>query len=124
MTLNDQQKLSNHICRLLKVPEITFPIGRTAKGNLGIVFSEKNKGFDLMLDSVPLSTNSILEDENNIELKAMVEKYFFENKEVVMFTRSQGFEPSVPVEAPKKKGGRPKGSKNKKHGHNTTKETS
>ncbi len=79
MTLSTQKKLAQHICRLLKVTDITFPIGRTSKGNFGIVFNE-NGEWDMMLDSVPLSTKNILTDENNIELKRMVEKYLFEKE--------------------------------------------
>lgn len=80
MTLNETKKLSKHICRLLKVSEINFPIGRTPKGNLGITFNENNDDFEMMLDSVPLSTKNSLEDENNIELKAMLEKYLFDSE--------------------------------------------
>lgn len=78
MTIETTNKLAKHICRLLKVHDITFPIARTPKGNLGITFNEDNDEFVLMLDSVPLSTASMLNDENNIELKRMVEKYWFE----------------------------------------------
>lgn len=77
MTIETINKLAKHICRLLKVHDITFPIARTPKGNLGITFNEDNDEFTLMLDSVPLSTASMLNDENNIELKRMVEKYWF-----------------------------------------------
>lgn len=80
MTLNETKKLSKHIFRLLKVSEITYPIGRTSKGNLGITFNENNDDFAVMLDSVPLSTKNSLEDENNIELKAMLEKYLFDSE--------------------------------------------
>lgn len=80
MTLEYTKKLAKHICRLLKVTEINFPIGRTPKGNLGLVFNANNNDFDIMLDSVPLSTKNSLEDENNIELKRMIEKYWFEEE--------------------------------------------
>lgn len=80
MTLTETRKLSKHICRLLKVSEINFPIGRTPKGNLGLVFNANNDDFEMMLDSVPLSTKNSLEDENNIELKAMLEKYLFDTE--------------------------------------------
>lgn len=124
MTLQNQKKLSSHIIRLLKVPEITYPIGRTLKGNLGITFSE-NTDYTITLDSIPLSTKSIYDDENNIELKRMIEKYLFEADQNMTFSV-----PFVPTTSTarlspiKKKGGRPLGSKNKKHGDNTTKETS
>lgn len=78
MTLSQQKKLSKHICRLLKVNEINFPIGRTPIGNLGLVFNTNNDDYTMMLDSIPLSTANSLEDENNIELKKMIEKYCFE----------------------------------------------
>lgn len=77
MTLSEQRKLSNHICRLLKVSEITWNLARTSKGNLGITFNTNNEDFTIMLDSIPLSTKDSLNDENNIELKKMVEKYYF-----------------------------------------------
>lgn len=80
MTIESQLKLAKHIFRLLKVNEIAFPICRTNKGNLTIVFNEKKEDFDLFLDSVPLSVKNSLEDENNIELKKMIEKYWFDNK--------------------------------------------
>lgn len=82
MTLTEQRKLAKHVCRLLKVSEITFPIGRTPKGNLGLTFNANNDEYEIMLDSIPLSTRNALEDENNIELKAMIEKYMFQQKNV------------------------------------------
>lgn len=87
MELSSAQKLSKHIFRLLKVNEISFPIGRTNKGNLTIVFNESKDDFDLFLDSVPLPTKSLLEDDKNIELKQMVEKYWFHDKNEVSNVR-------------------------------------
>lgn len=78
MTLQETNKLAKHICRLLKVKDINIPIARTPKGNLGLVFNDNNDEFVMMLDSVPLNTFNILEDENNIELKKMIEKYWFD----------------------------------------------
>lgn len=78
MTLQNQKKLANHICRLLKVPDIIIPIGRTSKGNLGLRFSTNQEEYEMYLDAIPLSTKDILNDENNIELKKMLEKYLFE----------------------------------------------
>lgn len=78
MTLSETNKLAKHICRLLKTTEITFPLGRTPKGNLGITFNQNDDDFTIMLDSVPLSTASLINDENNIELKEMVKKYWFD----------------------------------------------
>lgn len=77
MELNSQKKLVAHICRLLKVTEIVFPIGRTNKGNLGLKFQAGQEDFDIMLDAVPLSTKDMLVDDNNIELKGILEKYLF-----------------------------------------------
>lgn len=88
MTLSETKKLSKHICRLLKVSEINFPIGRTPKGNLGLVFNANTDDFDMLLDSVPLSTASNIEDENNIELKKMIEKYLFSPEQTVHFPTS------------------------------------
>lgn len=76
--MNSLKKLSKHIFRLLKVEDIVIPIGRTSKGNLGIRFNQNNDDFDIMLDSIPLPTDSVYEHENNIELKKMFEKYLFE----------------------------------------------
>lgn len=77
MTLQNQKKLSRHICRLLKIHEITWSLGRTPKGNLGLTFSENIDDFVISLDSVPLLTDSVMTDENNMELKRMIAKYFF-----------------------------------------------
>lgn len=123
-------KLTRHLCRLLKVSEITYPIARTSKGNLNICFNESDE-FEVMLDAVPLPTKSIIDDENNIELKGLLEKYVFD-KEVISFTNDTVFgslevsneRPYLTITStePKKKGGRPKGSKN--HVHIKTKESS
>lgn len=122
MELTAQKKLASHICRLIKVTDIIFPIGRTPKGNLGIRFSANSDDFDIMLDSIPLSTKDMLQDENNIELKRMLEKYWFEPisvKTVSEITR-EFLEPtpkeavdSILKDLPKKQRGRPKGSKAK-----------
>lgn len=124
MTLENYQKLAGHIFRLLKVTEITFPLGRTNKGNLGIVFRQDTQGFDIMLDSVPLETKSLYEDENNIELKNMIEKYWFEQTRSTFATlmpnmvktdsvlKSEDAVKITPIEPVKSRGGRPKGSKN------------
>lgn len=79
MTLSETNKLAKHIIRLLKVSEVQFPVAKTAKGIFSLTFNE-NEGFEMMLDSVPLSTKNVLTDENNIELKRMVEKYLFEQE--------------------------------------------
>lgn len=112
MTLTEQKKLAKHICRLLKVTEVTFPIGRTSKGNLGLTFNE-NHEYEIMLDSIPLSTKDTLKDENNIELKRMLEKYFFETSagQIIYNQLSDSLATgtsSLPLEKPKNKGGRPK----------------
>lgn len=124
MELDNQKKLAKHIFRLLKVQEIVFPIGRTNSGNLGIKFSANNEEYEIMLDAVPLSTNSVIHDENNIELKKMLEKYWFEHSSVSAVSQSiitathadrdPLFVVTTSEEIPKKKGGRPKGSKNRK----------
>jgi hypothetical protein len=92
MTLNEHKKLSKHIFRLLKVNDITFPIGLTSSGNLGINFNANNEDWTIMLDSIPLPTANSLTDENNIELKAMIEKYYFEPESVVSFTQFKPLE--------------------------------
>lgn len=77
MNLEEQKKLANHIIRLLKVRTVSFPIGTTDKGNLSLKYTEGQEGYEIVLDAVPLTTDSIMEDENNIELKGMLEKYLF-----------------------------------------------
>lgn len=115
MKLSQKIRLSKHILRLLKINEITYPIGRTPKGNLGITFNDKNEDFAMMLDSVPLSMANSLEDENNIELKKLLTKYLFENEDIIQWPSRHTVQEEISQEniAPKKKGGRPKGSKNK-----------
>lgn len=115
MEIVNQKRLASHIFRLLKVTEIVFPVGRTNKGNLGLKFTSNNDDFEIMLDAVPLSTKDTLNDDNNIELKRMLEKYWFDAKtETVKYVVPQfPLEPKIiSVLSPKK--GRPKGSKNKK----------
>lgn len=132
MTLNETKRLSKHICRLLKVSEITLPIGRTPKGNLGITFNANNEDYEIMLDAIPLSTKDSLHDENNIELKVMLEKYLFDTEKVAIFSAPQPASaenltitalPSVSQEQPgvkvAKKPGRPR-----KNANTTTKESS
>lgn len=80
MTIENTKKLAAHIIRLLKVDEIVFPIARTSKGNFGIRFGKNTDEYEMYLDSIPLSIKNILEDENNIELKRMLDKYLFEHK--------------------------------------------
>lgn len=77
MNLADQMKLAAHIQRLVKVPQVIFPIANTYKGTLAIRFTQDEDDFEVLLDSVPLSTKNILNDENNIELKDILEKYLF-----------------------------------------------
>lgn len=151
MELINQKKLVNHIFRLLKVNEIVIPIGRTNKGNLGIKFTQNSDDFEIYLDAVPLPTKDILVDDNNIELKRMLEKYLYEvpfvppmlyrGKEVEFYKDTGISSKDMQSLAPlvdngttemiigkvvntagedvtdkilgKKRGGRPKGSKNK-----------
>lgn len=78
MTIQNQKKFANHVFRLLKVSEIVVPIGRTNKGNLGVKFTSGNEDFEVYLDAVPLPIKDALNDDNNIELKKVIEKYLFE----------------------------------------------
>lgn len=82
MILENNKKLAKHIFRLLKVDEIVILIGRTNRGNLGIRFSANSEDFEIYLDAVPLTTKDILKDDNNIELKKMLEKYLFEQEPI------------------------------------------
>lgn len=118
MTQEATKKLVAHIMRLLKVIYIDFPVGRTNKGNLALRFSDQND-FEIMLDSVPLSTKDMLADDNNIALKEMIKKYWFDEQKLsyqgMPIVRDEKIEKImiVPIISEKKKG-RPKGSKNKK----------
>lgn len=115
MTLSQQTRINKHIFRLLKINQITYPIGRTSKGNLGLTFNDKNDDFDMTLDSIPLNTQSALDDENNIELKKLLTKYLFENEDIIQWPSTRPIVSNDPMAfaegTPKKKGGRPKGSK-------------
>jgi len=108
MTIQNQQKLAKHIFRLLKVNEIVFSIGRTNKGNLGIKFNQANDDYEIYLDAVPLSTKDMLADDNNIELKKMIDKYLFDTipyqPPYVPMTTSSVTSSTPPVEPPKKRG--------------------
>lgn len=115
MTLDTQKKLVKHIFRLLKVNEIIIPIGRTNKGNLGFKFTQNSEDFEIYLDAVPLSTKDILADDNNIELKKILEKYLF-GDEILggdRTPRNKMVQIADTVLPLLKRGGRPKGSKNK-----------
>lgn len=130
MEIKEQLKLAKHIFRLLKVNEISFPVGRTNKGNLTLRFSESSEDFDIMLDSVPLSTKNVLEDENNIELKKMIEKYWFDERLISggqfrgtsIESRGPFIERVISVEDIKNPRGRPKGTRN--HGNSKTESSS
>lgn len=115
MTQSKQLKFAKHIMRLLKVPDVQFNLGRTLKGNLGIRFTESNDQYEIMLDSVALSTESIMTDENNIELKKMMDKYLFDAEpDTILMSAPKEHGETValhqPVEADdaKRKPGRPK----------------
>lgn len=75
MKLSDQEKLANHLYRLLKIDGVAFPIGRTPKGDLSIVYTKGVDGFHITLDSVPLNEK----DYDNRELKAILTKYLYES---------------------------------------------
>lgn len=104
-----------------------MPIGRTNKGNLGIKFQANSEDFEIYLDAVPLRTTNILEDENNIELKKILEKYLFEEPQLSEQPRTIHLPPdtggpvNVPYQIPKRRG-RPVGSKNRSKGYDATTE--
>lgn len=148
MTLQNQNKLAKHILRLLKVQELIIPICRTSKGNFGFRYGSNTEEYEMYLDAVPLSTKDILNDENNIELKKMLEKYLFEQAPlsyqgmpIIRDTKepkltmipldlaeeavAKGLIPKEDIVAQDKpKRGRPAGSKNKQNVDDTPKETS
>lgn len=118
MELSNTKKLTQHIFRLLKVSEIVIPIGRTPKGNLGLKFSANQEDFEMLLDSVPLSIKDSLNDENNIELKRMLEKYLFDQPQLYYDAASKSVKEVTRqflanevvkdvLKQPKKKRGRP-----------------
>src|ERR1700753_1274854 len=78
MKIEEQKKLAGHIMRLLKVRSVSFPIAATDKGNLFLKYIG-DQDFEMVLDAVPLSIKSKFDDENNIELKGLLEKYWFES---------------------------------------------
>jgi hypothetical protein len=105
MTLSHTKKLANNIFRLLKVNELIFPICRTSKGNFGIRFTPNNEDFEMYLDAVPLTITDSLRDDNNIELKKMLEKYLFDMPVVTSgYATITTTTESTPVPAPKKRG--------------------
>ena len=109
MTIANQKKLAQHIFRLLKVDEIVIPIGRTNNGNLGIRFSANNADFEIYLDAVPLSMKDMLNDDNNIELKKMLEKYLFDEEREVqvpqfVYTDTSSDKLLSELSSPKKRG--------------------
>lgn len=80
MNLINQKKLAGHIMRLLKVRSVSFPIATIDKGPLSFKYTAGVEDYELVLDAVPLPTESLATDESNIELKAMLEKYLFSNE--------------------------------------------
>lgn len=112
MTVEQQQKLATHIFRILKVTDISFPIGRTNKGDLSLKFTKDKEGFELILDAVPLNEK----EYDNRELKSIITKYVFDKEEIKAAPDTQSTpiilteESSTPI---LKKRGRPFGSKNK-----------
>lgn len=79
MTLSMQEKLARHIMRLLKVRTVSFTVGTTERGTLSLKYIKDEPYYQMVLDAVPLSTKSIIDDENNIELKKLLEAYLFES---------------------------------------------
>lgn len=120
MTLQNTQKMANHIMRLLKVNDVILPIARTSKGNFGIRFSNSNEDYEMYLDAVPLTTNDFLKDENNIELKRMLDKYLFDVSGLTTIAAIRETYDAVKpqhdaiVAQDKPRRGRPVGSKNGK----------
>lgn len=101
MTLEQQKKLAAHIFRILKVNDISFPIGRTNKGDLSLKFTKDKEGFEVILDAVPLNEK----EYDNRELKSILTKYLFDRQEEVM--AEDLVSPTVVI-LEKKKRGRPK----------------
>lgn len=77
MTPEQTSRFAKHIMRLLKVRSVSFPIALTDKGPLSIKYTKDIEDYEMVLDAVPLSVAKMLEDENNIELKQVLEKYLF-----------------------------------------------
>lgn len=79
MTLQEQTTLAKNITRLLKVRSVSFPIANTDKGPLSIKYTQGQEEYEVILDAVPLKMVDLMTDDNNIELKAILEKYLFNN---------------------------------------------
>lgn len=84
MTTQEQNKLANHIMRLLKVRSVSFPVALTDKGPLSVKYTVDQPEYEIVLDAVPLTTDSVMNDESNIELKAMLERYFFDSQVITL----------------------------------------
>lgn len=112
MTLQNTQKFAKHLFRLLKVNEVIFPVGRTSRGNFGVRFTPNNDDYEMYLDAVPLSTKDSLADENNIELKKLIEKYMFEQTVLISKHEQPIVINAVSHVLTSRPRGRPKGSKN------------
>lgn len=108
MTLKQTMKFANHVFRLLKITDLSFPIGRTNKGELSMKFTKDREDFEIILDAVPLN----LKEYDNRELKSLVEKYIFESEADYTINISapvvqQASTATIVKLLPKKKRGRP-----------------
>lgn len=113
MTNEQRKKLAGHIMRLLKVRSVSFPIAITDKGPFNVKYIG-DADYEMVLDAVPLTTKHALDDDNNIELKAVLEKYWFEKEKTMMTLSSNNLiktvgDPVLPklLNVSNKKRGRP-----------------
>ena len=96
MTTQEQKKLAAHIIRLLKVRSVSFPIAKTDKGDFSIKYTG-DSDYEMVLDAVPLITKNKFDDENNIELKAVLEKYWFEKEKIANNVEYKDFVRPIPT---------------------------
>lgn len=73
MTLSESKKLAEHIMRLLKVRNVSFPIAHTEKGPMSIKYTKDQDNYEIVLDAVPLDQKAY----DNRELKSILEKHLF-----------------------------------------------
>lgn len=75
MNLKETASFAGNIQRLLKVRNVSLPVVLTEKGWLQIKYIKDSDEYQILLDSVPLD----MKEYDNRELKAMLEKYLFED---------------------------------------------
>lgn len=78
MTLGQEKKLAEHIMRLVKVRQVSFPLCVTERGPLSMKYIKDQEHPEIVLDAVPLDLNEF----NHKELKRLLEGYLYEKEPV------------------------------------------